>query len=601
MLYGIMNQIRAVGLSLLISISLPLVSCSPSSTALARSKQPVAAPVAQPDDAGCPACLTGAAALFAQGRNKEAAEALRAFIDKCPNNLQMHLLFNTILMRLPDSKAEALTIARKAVQIAPDSMLAHFQTAITLLTMGNTKGSQEEFEQVIALDPGNHEAWLSLSDLYATLNEPEKAKEATRKATALNPSAQTARLRTISSLNSAGNQAGVEAQFRQYLADSDMSSENFIALGDEALNLGYFAQAGACFNRVLDSYPRSGNARFKAALSQYFAGDSEGALQTIKGSDKTPDLLKSDMAQQTHALMALCLLASGDGESAQKELAAASEKKATDLTLMMQGITAYKNGNYKEALSFYSSALSKNKYLHEARLLSAQTMFKSGEVMDALSQASELRKISGVAPRALALELSCRLKQDDLDQRNIAALEKEASRTLAALPDGSLHKQDKIALCLALVRAALYDKNASEAQAKLNMAADLNSDIGETSLLKARIAAAAGDDKTQTEELQMALAYAPGDIEVLSQLGIIYCKKNDNRAEDLLTRAATVGEPDAQALFALAKLHEKKGNIEEAVKLSKRSLENGLRGPEREAAQELLNKNKSVTTNKSGK
>jgi tetratricopeptide (TPR) repeat protein len=580
------------GITLSILTSLGQVAnfdCSERAAAHARTKQ-IAQPTVQ-DDAGCPGCITSATTLFAQGHNKEAAELLRSWIVKCPNNLQLHLLFNTILMRLPDSKEEALTVARKATQIAPDSMLAHFQTAITLLMMNNSKGAQVEFEQVVALDPANHEAWLSLSDLYATLNEPEKAKEATRKATALNPSAQTARLRTIISLNSSGNQNGVAAQFKQFLGDSDMSAENFIALGDEALNMGYFEQANQCFNRVLESYPRSSNARFKSALSSYYAGDIQGALDAIK-ADKSIDLLKSDMAAQAHALNGLCLLQLGEQEKGQQEIAAAAEKKPGDLSILARGLLAYKNGDYKQALSQFNSALSKNKNLHEARILSGQTMLKSGETLDALSQAIELRKTAGLLARAIALELSSRLKQEDLEAKNIGSLKSEASRMLATMPEDALHKAGKGALNLALARAALAEKNSDEAQTKVAQAEACGVTDEEIALLKARIAAFAGDDRKQTEELDKALVQAPGDIEALSLLGMIYSKNNDVRGEALLLKAAGQGEPGPQAIFELAKVMEKKGNIEEAVKLFKRSLENGLRGPDKMVAQDAVSKRK---------
>lgn len=45
-----------------------------------------------------------ASGLFARGNTLEAANCLREWLPKCPNNLQMHLLLNTILTRLPDKK-----------------------------------------------------------------------------------------------------------------------------------------------------------------------------------------------------------------------------------------------------------------------------------------------------------------------------------------------------------------------------------------------------------------------------------------------------------------------------------------------------------------
>jgi tetratricopeptide (TPR) repeat protein len=225
--------------------------------ALARGKSSLSgSPNARvPDDAGCPGCLSKASGLFARGNTLEAANYLRQWLPKCPNNLQIHLLLNTILTRLPDTKEEALAVARAATAMAPDSMLAHLQAGMTLLTMGQQNAAAEEFEAVVALDPANHDAWLALSELYGSLNEQDKAKNAAAKAATLSPSARYARTRTISSMNSAGNINGVRNQFKQFLGGSEIPVEGLLGLGEEALNMGYYDEANACFSRVLEQLP----------------------------------------------------------------------------------------------------------------------------------------------------------------------------------------------------------------------------------------------------------------------------------------------------------------------------------------------------------
>jgi len=538
----------------------------------------------KPDDAGCPGCLSKASGLFARGNTLEAANCLREWLPKCPNNLQMHLLLNTILTRLPDTKEEALAVARAATAIAPDSMLAHLQAGMTLLTMGEQSAAAQEFEAVVALDPANHDAWLALSELYGSLNEQDKAKAAAAKASTLSPSARYARTRTIISMNSAGNINGVRNQFKQFLGGSEIPTEGLLGLGEEALNMGYYDEANACFGRVLEQYPQSKAAAFKQCLSQYLAGNTQAALSALKPSKKN----SAQSNPQALALEALCYLSSGDLTAARETIAKLNSLNATDpLSTFANGYLAYRDGDYKKALSALNSAADKDKSLFPAQLIAAKINLKQGDVIEATSQANELRKISGLMPQALALELTCRLKQDDLDKSNLAALKTDAMRLNQSLSDSEQASKD--ALYLALGRLALSEGSLGDA--KSYFAKVQNADHNEEAeLALAALAQKEGNSSAEQEALEKALALAPGDIEALSKLGIILAKAGQAKAEELLTKALSEGDTSPQAAFALANIKLKNGNIQEAQTLFKRSLDNGLTGPDKQVAKDTLNK-----------
>lgn len=578
---------RSVKIALLLGASLAFAPWQADNhgAAIARGKTATGATAAKKaDDAGCPGCLSKASGLFARGNTLEAANYLREWLPKCPNNLQLHLLLNTILTRLPDTKEEALAVAKAATAIAPDSMLAHLQAGMTLLTMADQSAAAEEFETVVALDPGNHDAWLALSELYGSLNEQDKAKTAAAKAATLSPSARYARTRIISSMNAAGNINGVRQQFKQFLAGSEIPTEGLLSLGEEALNMGYYDEANGCFSRVLEQYPQSKVAQFKQQLSLYLAGDAQAALAGLKANKKNNAQLNS----QALALEALCCLSTGDLTGASTIVAKLSALNSSEpLSNFAEGYLAYKEGHYKKALSSLNSAANKDKSLFPAQLIAAKINLKQGEVIEATSQAHELRKISGLMPQALALELSCRLRQDDLDKSNLAALKTDALRLCQNLSDNN--QCNKAALYLALGRLALAEGNLGDAKSCFAKAEN-NSPDEELELALAALAAKEGNISGEQEALEKALELAPGDIEALSKLGIILAKAGQTKAEELLTKALSEGDPSAQAAFALANIKLKNGNLEEAQKLFKRSLENGLTGPDKQLAKDTLNK-----------
>lgn len=126
-------------------------------------------------------------------------------------------------------------------------------------------------------------------------------------------------------MNSAGNINGVRNQFKQFLGGSEIPTEGLLGLGEEALNMGYYHEANACFGRVLEQYPQSKAAAFKQCLSQYLAGNTQAALSALKPSKKN----SAQSNPQALALEALCHLSSGDLAAARETIAKLSSLNAT--------------------------------------------------------------------------------------------------------------------------------------------------------------------------------------------------------------------------------------------------------------------------------
>ena len=94
-------------LSVILSLSLPLLLPHQAVFAKKKVEAEPAAPVYAKDDPGCRDTVAKAATLFAANKNTDAAELLRSWSSKCMHNAQLHLLLSTILLRLGKTQEEA--------------------------------------------------------------------------------------------------------------------------------------------------------------------------------------------------------------------------------------------------------------------------------------------------------------------------------------------------------------------------------------------------------------------------------------------------------------------------------------------------------------
>lgn len=542
------------------------------------------------DDPGCPSCLSNAAGLFAQGKTLQAADLLRSWKNKCPDNLQLRLLLNTILMRLGNSQAEALDIAREATALTPDSALAHFQYAMTLMSMGRGPEATASFERVVALDPANYEAWLSLSEIYAGLGEADKARSAQTKAASLSPSTRSGRTRTIKSLHRAGNISGVQAEVRRLFGEN-LEPEFFLGLADELIVLGYYNEAEQCLNKYIESTPASKvstTVNFNLALCRYLGGNFSGAAAILSR-------VQSQRNEDVTALKALLACKDCALDEAQRIITAnGAGKSSNKLMQLAAGELAMRQGNYKSAREHFNNSAADAR-LAVARLRLAEIAMKTGDTMDAISSAEELTKLSGLKMAALSLELRGRLKSDDLDNSNVDSLINDLNKMKNA---GSENQTSADKESLALMECALamaHSQNSKKsglsdinlAQQEIKRAAELDEKLCEVHLGLAAIAEKLGRQSEVKAALEKALLCSPGDIEALSRLGLILAAEGDGRGETMLARACEEGDPGARFTFALGKIMAAKGK-QEARSYLERSLESGLSDPEAGEARAAL-------------
>lgn len=498
------------GSQLLISyLSLALLAV-PAAQAKRGPVEKPAATSTQKDDPGCPECLSNATSLFARGENAQAANLLRSWSAKCPNNLQLHLLLNTVLMRTPQGREEALAAGLKACQIAPDSLIAHFQTALSYLTLQKMDGARDEYEKVVEIDPANYDGWLALSEIYSTLGEKEKAEGAKIKAQSLSPSARSARTRTIVSLDRAGNAEAARQEFKKLLTDESLPRELFLPLGQDAMTMGYFEIAESCFAKFdLKGKNPDTMPLIRTAQAAYFAQDRAKLEEAV--SELAP-ALKND--NRLLALEALLDMEKGNYTDGKKKIetlkGARRESKgaAEALLRFSEGIYALADGEYKTAIEKFSDASNLDPCLNGARLWLAVANLKDGDYLEAASEARECQKVKDLKGRAMAIELRARLKDENANKKSLATLASELSNI-------SSHSSDA-QISIALAYLDLSEKNVEGAKQKAQKAQEQAPLAAEPLIVAAAAALAAGDKGGAANLLGKALTITPGDLEAKS-------------------------------------------------------------------------------------
>ena len=129
---------------------------------------------------------------------------------------------------------EAMAAYRKAIELSPEKMQAHFNLAYLYETSGRWPEARQEYEKTIALDHSNEEAYYNLGNVYAQLKMNQRAIASYQKTINLNPN----------HLNALVNLS--------ILCFQEKDFENAIKYCDQAMLLGYDAPAG--YLSALEAY-----------------------------------------------------------------------------------------------------------------------------------------------------------------------------------------------------------------------------------------------------------------------------------------------------------------------------------------------------------
>lgn len=531
---------------------------------------------ASKDDPGCRECVAKAASLFAQGKLADTATLLRSWKDRCPNNSQLYLMLSSVLVRVPGQQQEAMEAARTASSIAPESVAANTQYALTLMALEDSAEAARVFEKVVKLDPSSYEAWSSLSNLYAKLHDEERSKSAANKAACLEPQTKMSRLRQLRSLEKAGRIAELKGEFRKMLSDPDLEPEFFIELGKESMSMGLYDEASQAFTKATSTYPDAPALLESLAQAQLWSRKYAQAIQT---SDKI--LAAHPKHANALAIKAIASIHAGDLPEARRCSESASQRQSeAPLVLLAVSWTKSRDGDYAEALKNVQLALSKDSTMKPARLLLAQIFIKQGQIDEALGEARELGRCKVLAAKALGLESRIRAESSNAEDR--------AESAKLAVKASGIDKADPEAL-LAMAVLDNADKKFEAARASANEVISAEPGNGEAYLVLAKAARGANNLDEERKMLEKCLTVAKDDADASYLLGRAMIDVGQAKEAVVPLRAALRAKPESPAVaFALASALDKSGDSTAAVEYFKLSLSSGLKGPDQTVAQDSL-------------
>jgi len=118
---------------------------------------------------------------------------------------------------------EAETEFKKAIEIDPDSSLAHSRMANLYLTQNNSQKAAKEFQKAIINDPENARLFIGLAITYLHLNYHQMAEAMVNQAIELDPTlANAKKLKTY--MDAKSEQRSQQAQTEKVSTDGGMAS-----------------------------------------------------------------------------------------------------------------------------------------------------------------------------------------------------------------------------------------------------------------------------------------------------------------------------------------------------------------------------------------
>jgi len=553
--------------------------------AYARNKNNLQAPPAQSttEDPGCHDCIAKAATLFATGNSVDAAALLQSWRQKCPKNAQLRILLSTILIRTRTQSVEAESVAREAVELAPKSLTAHMQYALTSMLNGKTVQATQQFEAVVQLEPSNYEAWSALGSLYSQLHEDEKSQAAQQKAAALEPSVQTVRLRQLRNLARSSKPGALSAELKQLISTNDNEPEALSLIAQEAGELGAYDAAVTAADRVLIAYPQSASAIKSKAIAQLFLDQPESAASLAT------DLLRQDKtAAEMYAVNSIAAALLGRLNESREDLETAQRlQPRLALTNLAAAHRALQEGRLKDASVAAQAALQTQSASPIAHLYLCRIYLKERKLNEALAETREAARGPSLQSSSLALESQIRLLLGDKDE--IANAEELAQRCARTNPDQS-------DCLLAGAAIALHDNRAELARDKASRVLAKEAGNADALYLLSQVEQLKGNTAEQTKLLERCLTMAPADADVCLALGKLRLAAGDaDRSQSLLEKTLTARPDNAEANFYLAQALEHKGDRDQSIKFYQLSLSLGIAGQERASATESLKRLQSAT------
>jgi tetratricopeptide (TPR) repeat protein len=124
--------------------------------------------------------------LLTVGCVDEAGVDIKRALNLDPSNSQAFAL-QSIIAVVQNQRDQALDLASKAVELAPESPAARVALSYALQAGFDLQGALSSLREAVELGPENALAWSRLSELWLSFGDLDRALEAAKKAVVLNP------------------------------------------------------------------------------------------------------------------------------------------------------------------------------------------------------------------------------------------------------------------------------------------------------------------------------------------------------------------------------------------------------------------------------
>ena len=213
----------------------------------------------------------------------------------------------------------------ESVRALDNSALAHLTKGVDLENAGLIEQAIVEHEEALRQDPKLSQAYANLISLYARAGQPDKAEEAYRNLTAINPNLPQSHYDYGVFMVSRGNFTEAESAFRKALASSPNYAEAHSNLGAMLERRGKFEEAAREYKDAIADKPNFREAHYQLGhllLMQKKTPEAIAQLsQTVTPEDgETPRFMYA---------LGIAYAEAGDFSSAQGYLRQAGQRAAS--------------------------------------------------------------------------------------------------------------------------------------------------------------------------------------------------------------------------------------------------------------------------------
>ncbi|MDC3170990.1 tetratricopeptide repeat-containing glycosyltransferase family protein [Prochlorococcus sp. AH-716-E13] len=221
-----------------------------------------------------------------EGNISEAAKYYQYFINQGFNDCRVFSNYGLILKDLGKLK-EAEASYRKAIELNPKFIEAHYNIGIILKELGKFQEAELSYRKAIELNPDFTNAYSNLGILLKDLGKLKEAEVSTRKAIEINPKFIEAHYNLGIILKDLGKFQEAELSYRKAIELNPDFTNAYSNLGILLKDLGKLKEAEVSTRKAIEINPDHTEAFLNLSLIELLKGDYKNGLNNYEFRFKT--------------------------------------------------------------------------------------------------------------------------------------------------------------------------------------------------------------------------------------------------------------------------------------------------------------------------